>query len=559
MDIIGTKIKDLNDIATLSTKSRECLLSHTKQYDVLDAFKLKYKSYFDTVWQSNEIKLYVILNSLNADQLHVFMQIFDNLKDGKGSISCIDACPGTGKTFLTACILMAYSKPAAYMVYTNRLAELMNSVYFDGISVTCCRFLINLLNMNYMKVKNLWNVGNLTVEEKCKNVEKLALDHVPFYPLYIMDEDSVVSPFFIYFMYCLYKYHGTHVIFIGDQYQQIPINATKYHLTSNFKLLEQVAKSYRININMRQNIDQPFVAILRNFLDYYKQKVNFLMTFDVKYFFYDKLKSKFHSAEDFESMYFAQYHMKLKCRLDRYEQYLIDRNVPYEKAFIQAKVNGQLTAKVIDVNIKKFRSYIILAVGNQYIYTPNNYTSFTVTLVDISPSTLKVYNEELKRHFIIRRLPINATFISEQLIIQLQSLQYAGLKQFPIKELISTYHAAQGLTIANSKVELDLDCRNINSFYVGLTRIRELKQLVKIHTQELFNLAYTHNKNDEYFYRIVDFKQKLEDLAFVTCGNTHSFDTSTRNIKIPKTTYIGNSATLVNMESDLMKYINTVR
>lgn len=223
MDILQKKLNSNDELYTLSIKSKNSLQAYVKDEIKLKMFKFKYKSYFDTVWVNNPIKLQIVLNSLNEDQTHTFFQIFDNFKSSEGSVSTIDASPGTGKTFLTACILMSYAHSALYMVYTNKLSESMNNLYFDGVSSTCCKFLMNILKLNYVKVKYLWYLRGMSLSEKCAEIEELAKNNKPFHNLYIMDENSVVSPFFIYFMFCLYKYHKIHIIFICNRCQQFEI------------------------------------------------------------------------------------------------------------------------------------------------------------------------------------------------------------------------------------------------------------------------------------------------------------------------------------------------
>ncbi|UBZ25657.1 helicase 2 [Carcinus maenas nudivirus] len=558
MDILNVKISSLDDLIKLSLKSRNCLLSHVRNHEKLTKFKNIYKKYFQLVWNENDVKIFIILNSLNDNQKYAYLHIFDSIMENtNGGIYCIDACPGTGKTFLTACILMSYVEDSTYMVYTNKLSDIMRSVYFDGVSITCCKFLMRLLNKNYMVIKNIWNVKNLTLEEKCKDVEKIAREHKPIHNLYIIDENSVLSPFFIYFMYCLSVFHKIHVLFVGDRYQQTPINSTKYHSSNNFKLINLIATTYDLTVNVRQSTDQPFVNLLSQFLQYFKKSDNVIMNFDIKYFFYNVLSSKFHTTENFNSMYFAAYHVLLKDRLLKYEKYLDSNAIKYTKAYLQNRTGG---FKDMIPELKKFRPYIILVLNKKYIYSPNSTISFIVTLKEIGKDYLRLFNHELKRNIIVRRIAVNTFFVSEQLIMILSQNGCSTAYQYPLRELISTYHAAQGLTISNINVELNLDCKNINSFYVGLTRIKKLEQLTKIHTKDLLNLAYTKKKNDNYYYRIINYPKNIENLKFVECNNIQTFESSSilKNLKIHKNLY-ANSANISDKYTDLMKYIKNTQ
>lgn len=550
MNLLSYKCKNLDELISLSIKSKQCLQSYVKDKELINEIKKDYKYYFDHVWINNPIKIKIILNSLNEDQKNAYFGIFKNLSNDAGSISCVDAGPGTGKTFLTACILMSYVKSSSYIVYTNKLSDIMSGVYYDGVSQTCCKFLMNLLKSNYIKIKNLWNVKEKTLIEKCEEIEILAKEHKPFHSLYIMDENSVVSPFFIYFMYCLYHYHKIHLLFIGDRYQQIPINNTRYHNTTNFELLEIVSQIFKLNINIRQNEDVYFVNIINNFLNYIKTKVTMTMTFDIKYYFYDLLQDKFNTKEDFKSLYFAQYHINLKDRLLRYEQYLDYNNIHYVKSYITFK-NKNFSIK--NDELKKFRPYIILNIGSKYIYSPNSNIAEIVTLKEINKNYIKVYCEKMKRLIMVRKISLNTYFVSDQLIAKLTQLKLSSAYQYPLKELIYTYHAAQGLTISNLNIELNMDCRKINSFYVGITRICKLDQLIKIHTKDLLSLAYTKKQNDEYFYKINKYPENISMLKFKDCRNINNFENSKSNVKIKKIHYKINKK--ISNDTELMKYL----
>lgn len=548
------KLQSIEQLATFSIRSKQFLNFYVKDQTIATSIKQRYKKYFDTVWIDNPIKVQIIINSLNPDQRKAFFSIFDNLMNDTGSISNIDACPGTGKTFLTACILICYRKSSCYMVYTNKLSEAMNNIYFEGVSITCCKFLINLLDLTYVKVKYLWNTKGKNMAEKCAEVQDLAMNHKPFHSFYIMDENSVVSPFFIYFMYHLYRFHKIHILFIGDQYQQIPITSTRYHSTSNYNLIKLISHNYELNINMRQIKDPHFNDLLKEFLKFFKEKDKNVMTFDVKYFFYDKLKVLFYTDNDFGAMFFAQHHMVLKNRLLSYEEHLKRNNTPFEKAYIHVKHNGERVPIANNIRLRKFRPYILLVRGAKYVYVPSSQVSKVVVLKEIRPSNLVLYCPSMKRSIIIRRVPINIYFASEQLIDELTQSNYKAVNQYPLRELVSTYHAAQGLTIANDKIELDMDCAKINSFYVGITRIKALSQLVKIHTKDLFNLAYTKLKSDEYFYKVVEYPDSMEQLQFSKCRSVTIFENAKRNLKIEKKLY-KNTNKKVEKETDLMKYM----
>nr|WOZ57649.1 helicase 2 [Menippe mercenaria nudivirus] len=558
MDISKCKVTNMEMLCELSIQSKHHLQHNVKNADqIIKRVKTEYKHYFDKVWVNNPIQTQIILNSLNDDQKNAFLKVFDNLQKPNGSITTIDAGPGTGKTFLTACILMTYKLSAVYMVYTNRLSECMNELYFNGVSVTCCKFLMNFLSLTYGHVKYMWYLKDKTLIEKCQEIEIIAKEHKPFHQVYVLDENSVVSPLFVYFLVCLKKFHNIHLIFIGDRYQQIPINATRHHMEPNFSLLRVVSDTMvELSINVRQNKDVKFVAVLKRFVKEFSDN-NLHMNFAIKYFFYDQLKPKFHAKEDFEATFFAQHHIVLKKRVDRYEQYLKDNKINYTKAYLHVKVGKSRSnlepIREID-EITKFKPYIILVLGKTYTYAPNKSTCLTVVLKEIRGVWVKIYCIEKDRNMWIKKVPLNIYFSSDQLIAQITELRYTCAYQFPLKENINTYHAAQGLTIASSKIELDIDCNSVNSFYVGITRIKNSDQLIKIHSNDLMSLAYTRYKNDDYYYKIVNYTKPIQEISFTLCNNVNVFEkTKVTNYKIPRQKYL--LMKNKNSDTDLIQYI----
>ncbi|UHB41804.1 helicase 2 [Macrobrachium rosenbergii nudivirus] len=554
MTLENLKIKNMEELILLSGKCKGYLNKvFVNEKNKIEKFVRTFK--YGATCNDNYYKLLIIMNSLNEEQKGVFDKIHEHLSVENGSISCIDANPGTGKTFLIACILMTYKYNASYIVYTNKLKECMDLIYFDGESSTCCKFLMNILSINYYKAKYFWNNKYPTLDEKCQEIENVVQKIKPVYKLYILDEYSVVSPFFIYFMFCMYKIHKVHIILVGDRHQLMSMNCSKFHNINNYHLIASISKIYNMQINVRQQNDNKFQLLLKNFMAFYKQTNK--MNFAVKYFIYKELRSYFTATDNYDALYFAQYHVKLKKRLDNYEKYLITNKIHYVLAQLTTKkIIDKKSDVVFSSALRKFNPYLILVRNKKYIYTPNNKVNYLVELLKINENNLEVKNLTNNRHMFISRVPINTNFMSEQLLDHVHEMNMGTLYQYPLRELISTYHAAQGLTITDAKIELDIDCQYINSFFVGLTRIRSLDQLVKIHSADLLSFYYTAFMDDNYYYKINTKVNALTNLFFVNCTSHYVFEHSNRNLKIPKLVYEKLNNTKDN-KSELINYITT--
>lgn len=544
--ILSWRIKSFEDIVHLSTQSFGCLYSKVKSHDLLNIFTIKYKLLLETC-HTNIVKIYIIFHSFTVDQQRIFLKIHETFRLNTFSASCIDASPGTGKTFLIALLLLSFKHPIHYLVYTKKLVKQMSMLHHDGKTETCCKFLMHVLDINYFKAKNIWtccvNSTYLTLEEKCKevlcyikNIDKSKV----YCNVYILDEDSVISPWFIFFLYMFAKYMNVHVLFIGDKYQQSSINKTIYHNACNFTLINALSQNntYFLTNRVRQNDDAAYKTILETITNIFKENDNNkerLMTFDIKFKLYMLLKDHFFIKENFSATFISQYHRNIKNRLLRYKKYLENKNMSFSKMpFCQKRKN---IFKAIDQKLSndKFMPYLLLVLDTKYIYCPNNgETVYTTILRKITTSYLICDILELQRTVKIQRVLIQPTFMAEEHISWLHEHIHGAIYQFPLKYNVSTYHAAQGLTLTIKQIELDLDASTLNSFYVGLTRVTQQKQIGRIHTTELINFVFTEKQNDEFFYRLSPLY--IKNMKFENCQSISVFSNKNlyRNLRIPR-------------------------
>lgn len=559
-DILDWKIKTFTDIIFLSCQSYGTLNSMVHDSDRLKQFKIKYVDLLKTC-HANIVKIYIIINSLSIKQQEIFINIHKSLQNPAGSFNVVDAGPGTGKTFLIAMLLLSYSEDVLYMVYSKRLMNILNVIQFNGDAKTCCKSLMDMLNIKYYDAKYLWSCTNSTFQEKCSNIYK-KVENITntelMYSLYILDEDSVVSPWHIYFLFCLGSLYNKHVLFMGDRYQQNSINKTNYHNQSNYSLICSIKNIHVLNLHerIRQQTDVEFINILENISNIFKSynlNVEIKFNFALKYKIFNLLCKHFILKENFDTLFISQYHQEIKKRLCRYEKYIIDNKISYTRAPFMLKIKDKFIKAEIKENVK-FLNYIVLVKNKRYIYNPTAEFQYIIELIDFDEEKNYIIAKNLNNLEIIKihRIRIQSFFIPEEYLVLLP----VGLYQFPIKPLISTYHGAQGLTIHNDNIELDLDCSTLNSFYVGITRITERKQLQKIHTKDLSSLIITLTKNDDYYYRISSlYNGLLAELVFLETTKVSEFNSQVifRNIKIKKNKF--DIITQQPVETNLIKLI----
>lgn len=559
------KLESFEDLVEISQKSQKCLLSLYPNINI-SKFQNTYSELLKTC-SENYIKNYLILNSLSEEQKVIFLNLHSLFKnsDSNGSISCIDASPGTGKTFIISALVLTYFKDSVYIVYTNKLANQMKKIN-KVTSITCCKFLMDILDINYYKSKSLWSCTKddkvLTLNEKCEEIIQM-VDEIPKYivdhKLYILDEDSVVSPWFIFFLFCFSRKFKVHILFIGDRYQQTSINKTIHHSASNYSLIKTLSKenTFFLKHRIRQTKDVEFQHILEEinsiFIDSKLEK-ECPMTFDIKYKIFTLLRPHFFKKEKFTTTFMSQYHANIKDRLVRYEAYLNKNNIQYSKSYLTIKdKNGEFIENKLP-NDGKFLPYLILIEGEKYIYSESEHVQYYVILKSINKDSLILHNEDKKQVLKIHRKIIDAKLFNEEFIAWVKTKTSKTLYQFPIKHKTSTYHAAQGLTIKTDVLDLDLDTSSLNSFYVGLTRVKNQSQINKIHTKDLVNFTITFNKNDEYYYKYSPFmNSNITTAKYDLCKSVSVFSNNNqyKNRKILKSyfNYKNNDIQKTNLNS----------
>lgn len=500
-DILDWRITSFSDIIYLSTQSYGSLYSKVVDFAKIKAFSIEFKDLLKTCHE-NIVKIYIIYHSLTSQQQQLFLSVHKKLQLEEASFTVIDAGPGTGKTFLISLIILSCRHDALYMVYSKRLMNIIDQLNFSGSSKTCCKFVMDIFKIKYFDAKFLWSCHTATFREKCVQIYTMVLKIKPEdrdEQLYILDEDSIVSPWYIFFLYIFAKIYNKHVIFIGDRYQQNSITKTFHHNECNYSLIRSIQGITNVVLTerVRQKKDLAFINVLEKINCIFQDvDTEVKMTFDVKFTILNLLYSHFILEETFDGMYFSQFHVMLKARLDRYEGYLKEKSIKYDKVGFCKRVKNKYVPYTN--KSKKYIDYILLVVGEDYVYIPNNVSQYRVQLIRVEPDVLTIKNYDTFEILQIRRISLHAFLVAEEFIAILPP----GLFQFPLKNLTSTYHAAQGLTIGVGKIDLDLDASTLNSFYVGITRIVAKAQLLKIHTSELINLLITLQKNDEYYYRV---------------------------------------------------------
>lgn len=578
-DIAVTSFEDLVLLSIKSNATISKLIDIKKEAKTLLEFKLNHD--YESM-SNNLIKIYITLNALNEEQKIAFNNIHKSLSEELYSVHFIDAAPGTGKTFTIASIVLSLMDESNYIVYSNNLQTQLSSIRHLN-TTTCCKFIMKGLQMNYYQSMYVWNTSKHTSFIEAAYALIKMVNEFLFVnegKLYILDEYTIVSPWFIVFLYALsIKYH-LHILFIGDRFQQNSINKSIYHSKSNnYKLLQMMTTCNQVRLTqlMRQDGDDEFkrkIQVITQLLRDNDTGTDVHMNFHIKYALYEEFADNFTIIEDFNSLFMSQLHIIIKARNLRFIKYLERNKIAHKLAYLAVPDNnGPLNFKEV---IKpydesgKFLPFLPLVKGHLYLYQKKS-----VKFIGILPNkaqTLLLQDVKTSKYIkIVRERMSCKNSSTEELEFYKNYCNKTCILQYPLKLKTSTFHAAQGLTIENDVIEMNVDTDTLNSIYVGITRIKALKQLGRLHSKDFLNLCLTKHFNDEYFYAIslidaLKYKRDVYSMSkssFKTVTKISNFKTElkseNRNTRILKSVYISDCKIILNHKTELMKFVEFLK
>lgn len=476
----------------------------------------------------NKYKLAILYNILNNDQKKVFININKKLSIKK-TIFTLDAKPGTGKTFLIATLGALLKELVLYIVYTNNLENALSNIN-NLHSMTCCKFIMLSMQVNFMKSLYIWYEKEKSFMEMVLYILDLAkqykLEYEKPIQLLVLDEYTTVSPWFIVYLYFVSILFNLPLLFTGDKFQQDSISKTKYHPKNNFAITSIISDNvYTLKTNVRQKNDKVYLEKLKSICDFiWNENENLKLTFHFKYLIFTLFFDHFFVKPNYNALFMSQYHCVIKKRLLNMIKYLEESNKYYIKCYFSKKKNNKFVrCKELlgDTSNSKFLPYLILVKNSYYIYVDERNTRNIVKLKDVINDSLVV--ETLSGAILnIKRQVISTDFVNSEQIFELK--KFGTLYQFPIRQFTSTFHAAQGITFDVCSLDIDLDAYTVNSIYVALTRICSENQLNKISTQDLVDLLLTSYFNDDYYYKAaINNREKYFNLLFLNCNGLFKF------------------------------------
>jgi len=442
----------------------------------------------------NYNKIKIILNTLNKQQGGIFKKLM-TLNADEFSCTAIDAPPGTGKTFLLKCLMSILNVPGVYTSYTNNLEYSITG--FPAVdSKNIYKLTMQNTNLDLTECTTLFYSTREfnTFNEKLADVQIVAKSIKWKYKLLMVDEYGILSVWILIFLWTIAKNAGIPIIFIGDVRQQPALFSSKLYRGTNAEIVDKLSSGavYTLSKSMRQMKDAAFADNINVITNMFGDGSRVLyMNSRLKGILKEMFRSKLSTNEDFDALYLCQYHKSATARVYRWVQHLRASGLSTSNFIVPFydKIGRKpLPLNEVIMRGKKFIPFLVLVPSCKYIYKSPSGTEVVEFLNFKNENVVKILRENAIVDYITRK-PANF-FINREQRIELEEAypDTIQISQFPLRHLILTYHSVQGQTIEFDKVDLDINCTTLNSFYVGLSRLRTLDQLNKIVDSSLNSL-----------------------------------------------------------------------
>lgn len=486
----------------------------------------KFKStrpYISNICAEKAYLVYLMLNKeqrLFYDVIHTWFR--ENNEDfllNKGGVLVLDAPSGTGKTTTISSLIMGACRPLLYVGFSNNLKAAMSGIE-NAHAISTCGFSVTYLGLNFCSVFPFWRKIEQLSEYIYTLIERAK--SASFYKsgepieIILQDEFPIEPPTYIFFLWLVSVIQNKLVILVGDKKQQDSITRVKFLHCGNPTLVKYLMnKEFTFTKNMRQRSDETFARKINELASSIstngkESPLRFLHTLNI----FKNFRSKFFTESDPDALYLAQNHIQIKNHLLRMRKFTKSTDLVSHFTY--------LDGKKVQVNKKiNFNTFIDYRIGGKYIYRNRGVDEIVVVHgFSNNGQTLFIRNIETKIKYSVVRQNISRSFITAWVdaLVKYSDRQTSKIYQFPVKPMVMSFHAAQGLTITADKVILNLDAKSINAVYVGMTRVHKEKQILGMETKLLPSLYITEKLDDGFCYQLPE-KTTFESISTLSKQN----------------------------------------
>lgn len=541
----------------------------------------------------------LLFNSLRPEQKEICIDMINIFASKNPAFILINAPPGVGKTYMLSCFCSMITTLNCILVLSATLKLDIGKNSLLNVS-TCCKFIMETLHLKYWQQVGVFNKIHDPLASMFEFYRKVKYQPLNA-KLLIVEEFTMLNPWFFFIIYLYHKIHKVFVIVCGDKNQQ-SLSRSTLHGASNKYIIDTIkTKEYKLTeqIRIKDSVINNVLDLIKRNLDLYNKSSE--LRFPEKLLIFKTFLSKFTlpSRYDENQLYISFLHKKCtdflrKCLIYAKEKDIFTYEARYRLSF---ELNDeQIINKPIpiewDTNTSKFLHFIPLIKGYRYMYTSKTGEKTYVRFVNkvtnherVSYFKDKVVVQDINTNkmFVVQHETLNSYQVNDILKVYLTSLCQGADKlkitNFPlVPAFICTYMSVQGLTIKDAIINLDLDTKHSNSVYVALSRSEDVKHIGKIYTNtttlyQLMLNVYIEKFNvldNNYFYMYSKFisaqqmkvaietnveikpsSYLLAKTEFYETNKIEEFERSTRNVKINKKYYIVEDTSNIN-DTELM-------
>lgn len=396
-----------------------------------------------------------IRTSLLTDQVKAFDQLVDGIIKGV-RLFTIDAGPGTGKSYLVNMFIKALAHEPRYLVYSHNLLQLVKPL--DLKASTTCSFLCSQLGVSFLKVKHMFQ-GDL--DKIIRNVQQCIDEYNIKEAVVILDEYSVVSPWFLVTLLVYCAKNNKVLLLVGDSFQQRSLSCHSALRDTNLALLSACSTVLTLEENVRQRTDPQLQAHIQELKTWVSPSS---LTVAHGQRLAAMFQSQLDTPDDYTLPFLSQFHSRIKARTE-----LLCANHSHIKSYHVVKKDGTHLPPST-----KFVNYLPLILNQEYIYWHQSCKQ-RVRLTKITPTSVYVKTVD-GCSLTLTKVLFNTTNTHAL------HLEYVnGCVQYPLSLPFFTFHSVQGLTIDYPLVDIDANTRSSNSLYVGFSRLQRTSQLHKVY------------------------------------------------------------------------------
>lgn len=498
MDVIT--VTDIEGLIKVSEMSE----SDVREY-VLNAVERQYPPW-STINEENAFINRIVYGFLNEKQRKIFDEIHYWLNNRNSEATSdntiamlLDAPSGTGKTWLLMSLLITmHRNDILFLVYQRTLSQMAESIA-NITAYTCARSVMQFCDVSYNESEVYFHPRLLL-----ENFRKIILTQIDLpFKFIILDEYTVVSPWYLLLVYWVAKQNGACVLYCGDRLSLDSMHKSYFHDEGNCTIVEALASNRMfLDLDQERIRDNQYEDKVNEFKDMLTGSCNNLdMTTDMKHKLYQLFLSHFLQESDISATYVGQFHWDLYRRAREICWYYETMGIecyrsPYYLSVVDA--NGITSWNQMQVTPNgKFLEFLPLIKGYVYYHINSEGRRCLVKYLERRENKVIVVEDVktgLRTELFLEQISLDY-YVSQEYEYLKNCAGNNGLPyQYPLRLRLRTYHSIQGHSIQNEeKIELNIGVNVSNCVYVGLSHVREESQLGRLHDIPMHNFKKYSN------------------------------------------------------------------